>query len=91
MRQLIDNSNANISPTIKSFISVFKLTDQLRLGNKTLNEETGYDFDLTEQDFVDLFTGKYIKDLLFESKSYEKKRHYIEEYSKVAFLKIILL
>jgi len=50
-----------------------------------LNDETGYDFDLTEKDFVELFTGKYIKGLLFDSKSYEKKRHYIEEYSKVSY------
>lgn len=79
----MENNNPNLSATMKNFISVYKLTDQLRLGNKSLDEETGYDFDLTEKDFVELFTGKYIKDLLFESKSYEKRRHYLEEYSKV--------
>jgi len=80
---LIDNDEININQSVRNFLSAFKLTDQLKIGNKTLNEDSGYDFYLTEKDFVELFTGKYIKDLLFQSKSLEKKRHYIEEYTKV--------
>jgi len=80
---LIDENKISLSPSIKNFISVFKLTDQLKLGNKSLNEDSGYDFELEEKDFQELFTGQYIRDLLFQSKSYEKKRHYIEEYTKV--------
>lgn len=88
LKQIIDNSEEiKISPIIRNFITVFKLTDQLKLGNKSLNTEYGYDFQLTENDFIELFTGKYIKDILFDSRSLEKKRHYIEEYSKVRRIK----
>jgi len=83
---LISNNDINISPTIKNFLSVYKLADQLKIGNESLNEETGYDYNLTEQDFIELFTGKYINNLLFQSKSLEKKRHYVEEYMKVLLL-----
>lgn len=58
----------------------------MKLGNKSLNSESGYDFQLTENDFIDLFTGKHAKDVLFENKSLEKKRHLMEDYMKVNFL-----
>jgi hypothetical protein len=64
-------------------ISSYKLIDQLKLGNLSLNTENGYDFELNEDDFVNLFTGKYAKDIVFGNKSLEKKRHYTEEYTKV--------
>jgi hypothetical protein len=49
----------------------------------SLNTENGYDFELSENDFINLFTGKYVRDTLFGNKSLEKKRHYAEEYTKV--------
>lgn len=82
--QFIEGNNTQkLSAKVKNLISTYKLVDQLKLGNKSLNTENGYDFQLTEKDFVDLFTGKYARDILFENKSLEKKRHYIEEYTKV--------
>ena len=86
IKQRIDNSeDTKITPAVRNFIAFYKLTYQLKKGNKSLETEGGYDFQLTEKDFVDLVTGKYIKNILFDSKTLEKKRHYIEEYCKVFF------
>lgn len=78
IRRLLSMNNNNYPSDLLKIITHYKLSECIKKG--IFGNETFQNIEITQDDFVELLTGKLIKELLFDIQDPNTKRFNIENY-----------
>jgi len=77
----IRDKDVKLTDPIVKIISTEGLTDNIKSGK--FQSDTYYDLNLSEEQFIDILSGKNMKNLVFSAKNINSNRNKIEEFYKV--------